>query len=61
MRWFTDQLPKSILGIIFQGVENPEDETAVFMLDDATAKLSSAVGSLPELLEQKRLIGTDIL
>uniref|UniRef100_A0A915E300 Uncharacterized protein n=1 Tax=Ditylenchus dipsaci TaxID=166011 RepID=A0A915E300_9BILA len=38
------------------GMQNPEDEAVVFALDDATARLSSAVGNLPELLEQKRLI-----
>ncbi|KAI1728441.1 sec1 family domain-containing protein [Ditylenchus destructor] len=37
------------------GMQNPDDES-VFLLDDATAKLQSAVGNLPELLEQKRLI-----
>lgn len=33
-----------------------EDENDGFVLNDATARLSSAVGSLPELLEQKQLI-----
>jgi hypothetical protein len=39
------------------GIENADDEAAVMMLDDTTSKLQSAMGSLPELLEQKRLIG----
>jgi hypothetical protein len=39
------------------GVENADDEAAIMMVDDATSKLQSAMGSLPELLEQKRLIG----
>ncbi|XP_072169857.1 sec1 family domain-containing protein 1-like [Diadema setosum] len=33
-----------------------EDEAAISMLSDATAKLTSAVSSLPELLEKKRQI-----
>lgn len=33
-----------------------EDESAISMLSDNTAKLTSAVSSLPELLEKKRLI-----
>lgn len=33
-----------------------EDEAAISMLSDNTAKLTSAVSSLPELLEKKRLI-----
>ncbi|RXM92337.1 Sec1 family domain-containing protein 1 [Acipenser ruthenus] len=33
-----------------------EDEGAISMLSDNTAKLTSAVSSLPELLEKKRLI-----
>ena len=33
-----------------------EDESALSMLSDNTAKLTSAVNSLPELLEKKRLI-----
>jgi len=33
-----------------------EDESAISMLSDNTAKLTSAVSSLPELLEMKRLI-----
>ncbi|KAH3887413.1 hypothetical protein DPMN_011430 [Dreissena polymorpha] len=37
------------------GVEG-EDETAISMLSDNTARLTSAVSSLPELLEKKRLI-----
>lgn len=37
-------------------MQNPEEEGAMFVMGDATAKLSSAIGSLPELLEQKRLI-----
>lgn len=39
------------------GIENAEDEAAIMMVDNATSKLQSAMGSLPELLEQKRLIG----
>ncbi|KAH7726424.1 Sly1 protein [Aphelenchoides avenae] len=38
------------------GIQNPEDETAALMIGDATARLQSAVGSLPELLEKKKLI-----
>uniref|UniRef100_A0A1I7SVH2 Sec1 family domain-containing protein 1 n=1 Tax=Bursaphelenchus xylophilus TaxID=6326 RepID=A0A1I7SVH2_BURXY len=38
------------------GIQNAEDEAAVMLLDDATSKLQTAMGSLPELLEQKRLI-----
>ncbi|KAI6211461.1 Suppressor of ypt1 [Aphelenchoides besseyi] len=38
------------------GIENAEDEAAVMMLDETTLKLQTAMGSLPELLEQKRLI-----
>jgi len=38
------------------GIENTDD-AAIMMVDDATSKLQSAMGSLPELLEQKRLIG----
>ena len=41
---------KSAMGL--QG----EDEAALSMLSDNTAKLTSAVSSLPELLEKKRLI-----
>lgn len=37
------------------GVE-AEDEAAISMLSDNTARLTSAVSSLPELLEKKRLI-----
>lgn len=37
------------------GIEG-EDESAISMLSDNTAKLTTAVSSLPELLEQKRLI-----
>ncbi|XP_045174268.1 sec1 family domain-containing protein 1-like [Mercenaria mercenaria] len=37
------------------GIEG-EDESAISMLSDNTAKLTSAVSSLPELLEKKRLI-----
>lgn len=37
------------------GIEG-EDESAISMLSDNTAKLTNAVSSLPELLEQKRLI-----
>ncbi|XP_013396330.1 sec1 family domain-containing protein 1 [Lingula anatina] len=33
-----------------------EDDAAISMLSDTTAKLTSAVSSLPELLEKKRLI-----
>ncbi|KAI6192453.1 Suppressor of ypt1 [Aphelenchoides fujianensis] len=38
------------------GIENADDEAAVMMLDETTLKLQTAMGSLPELLEQKRLI-----
>ncbi|XP_014374781.1 sec1 family domain-containing protein 1 isoform X2 [Alligator sinensis] len=41
---------KSIMGI------EGEDDGAISMLSDNTAKLTSAVSSLPELLEKKRLI-----
>ncbi|KAJ8777092.1 hypothetical protein J1605_014872 [Eschrichtius robustus] len=41
---------KSIMGL------EGEDEGAISMLSDNTAKLTSAVSSLPELLEKKRLI-----
>ncbi|KAG2457512.1 SCFD1 protein, partial [Polypterus senegalus] len=41
---------KSIMGL------EGEDEGAICMLSDNTAKLTSAVSSLPELLEKKRLI-----
>lgn len=37
------------------GIEG-EDESAISMLSDHTAKLTSTVSSLPELLERKRLI-----
>ncbi|KAK6184523.1 hypothetical protein SNE40_006984 [Patella caerulea] len=37
------------------GIEG-EDDSAISMLSDNTAKLTSAVNSLPELLEKKRLI-----
>lgn len=37
------------------GIEG-EDESAISMLSDNTARLTSAVSSLPELLEKKRLI-----
>lgn len=33
-----------------------ESDETVSLLSDATAKLTSTVGSLPELLEKKRLI-----
>lgn len=36
--------------------ENLQNEPVNFSFDGATAKLSSAVGSLPELIEKKRLI-----
>jgi hypothetical protein len=39
------------------GIESADDEAAIMMVDDATSKLQTAMGSLPELLEQKRLIG----
>ncbi|ESP00794.1 hypothetical protein LOTGIDRAFT_200665 [Lottia gigantea] len=38
------------------GIEGAEDDSAISMLSDNTAKLTSAVNSLPELLEKKRLI-----
>nr|XP_013002441.1 sec1 family domain-containing protein 1 [Cavia porcellus] len=41
---------KSIMGL------EGEDEGAISMISDNTAKLTSAVSSLPELLEKKRLI-----
>uniref|UniRef100_A0A8C5QW49 Sec1 family domain containing 1 n=1 Tax=Leptobrachium leishanense TaxID=445787 RepID=A0A8C5QW49_9ANUR len=41
---------KNIMGL------EGEDEGAISMLSDNTAKLTSAVSSLPELLEKKRLI-----
>uniref|UniRef100_A0AAQ5Z4W5 Sec1 family domain-containing protein 1 n=1 Tax=Amphiprion ocellaris TaxID=80972 RepID=A0AAQ5Z4W5_AMPOC len=41
---------KSIMGL------EGEDEGAISMLSDNTAKLTSAMSSLPELLEKKRLI-----
>ncbi|XP_050989819.1 sec1 family domain-containing protein 1 [Labeo rohita] len=41
---------KSIMGL------EGEDDGAISMLSDNTAKLTSAVSSLPELLEKKRLI-----
>eukprot|EP00058_Branchiostoma_floridae_P001276 XP_002586764.1 hypothetical protein BRAFLDRAFT_281337 [Branchiostoma floridae] len=41
---------KSVMGL------EGEDEGAISMLSDNTAKLTSAVSSLPELLEKKRLI-----
>uniref|UniRef100_A0A8C5CYW3 Sec1 family domain-containing protein 1 n=1 Tax=Gadus morhua TaxID=8049 RepID=A0A8C5CYW3_GADMO len=41
---------KTIMGL------EGEDEGAISMLSDNTAKLTSAVSSLPELLEKKRLI-----
>ncbi|XP_074006125.1 sec1 family domain-containing protein 1 isoform X1 [Numenius arquata] len=44
---------KRLKGIM--GIEG-EDEGAISMLSDNTAKLTSAVSSLPELLEKKRLI-----
>ena len=39
-----------------QGLEGGESDEAISMLSDNTAKLTSAVTSLPELLERKRLI-----
>lgn len=41
---------------MLQGLEGDEDDQAISMLSDTTAKLTSAVHSLPELLEQKRII-----
>ncbi|VBB27449.1 unnamed protein product [Acanthocheilonema viteae] len=38
------------------GVDDVESDETVSLLSDATAKLTSTVGSLPELLEKKRLI-----
>ncbi|KAK7098909.1 sec1 family domain-containing protein 1-like [Littorina saxatilis] len=38
------------------GLEGTEDDAAIGMLSDTTARLTSAVSSLPELLEKKRLI-----
>ncbi|XP_014671139.1 PREDICTED: sec1 family domain-containing protein 1-like [Priapulus caudatus] len=38
------------------GLEGDEEDQAISMLSDTTAKLTSAVHSLPELLEQKRVI-----
>ncbi|CAG0889430.1 unnamed protein product [Cyprideis torosa] len=38
------------------GLEGAESDEAISMLSDNTAKLTSAVTSLPELLERKRLI-----
>lgn len=37
-------------------MENPEENGDVLMMGNTTAKLSTAIGNLPELLEQKRLI-----
>uniref|UniRef100_A0A1I7VCF1 Vesicle protein sorting-associated n=3 Tax=Loa loa TaxID=7209 RepID=A0A1I7VCF1_LOALO len=38
------------------GMDDLESDETVSLLSDATAKLTSTVGSLPELLEKKRLI-----
>uniref|UniRef100_A0A915PMZ2 SM/Sec1-family protein n=1 Tax=Setaria digitata TaxID=48799 RepID=A0A915PMZ2_9BILA len=38
------------------GMDDVESDETVSLLSDATAKLTSTVGSLPELLEKKRLI-----
>ncbi|VDM96453.1 unnamed protein product [Thelazia callipaeda] len=40
----------------FEGMGDVESDETVSLLSDATAKLTSTVGSLPELLEKKRLI-----
>ena len=42
--------------LLFQGLEGDQEDAAIGMLNDNTAKLTSAVSSLPELLEKKRLI-----
>lgn len=39
-----------------KGMDDVESDETVNLLSDATAKLTSTVGSLPELLEKKRLI-----
>lgn len=41
---------------LLQGIDDVESDETVSLLSDATAKLTSTVGSLPELLEKKRLI-----
>lgn len=41
--------------MFLQGLSG-EDDGAISMLSDHTARLTSAVSSLPELLEKKRLI-----
>lgn len=40
---------------VIQGIDN-ESDAAMAMVSDNTAKLTSAVNSLPQLLEKKRLI-----
>ena len=42
--------------ISFQGIKGDAEDLAISMLNDTTSKLTSAVSSLPELLEKKRLL-----
>ena len=42
--------------ILLQGIKGDAEDLAISMLNDTTSKLTSAVSSLPELLEKKRLL-----
>ncbi len=39
-----------------QGIEGDAQDLAISLLNDTTSRLTSAVSSLPELLEKKRLL-----
>lgn len=41
---------------LFQGIKGDAEDLAISLLNDTTSKLTSAVSSLPELLEKKRLL-----
>jgi hypothetical protein len=41
---------------LLQGIKGDAEDLAISMLNDTTSKLTSAVSSLPELLEKKRLL-----
>ena len=41
---------------LLKGIKGDAEDLAISMLNDTTSKLTSAVSSLPELLEKKRLL-----
>jgi len=49
-------LEKRKTEFFLQGIKGDAEDLAISMLNDTTSKLTSAVSSLPELLEKKRLL-----